>query len=516
MGNHPSSTSKQATPTPSAPQSQNNSGPATPVAVSAGPGSSIHHHHHHQHDSQSPRSSRRDTRSIIHTAAQRSAAPPEESLAQAQGSTVVSRPKSLPGTAVSSLSGSPLSNASTPANSHREAAAAAAAMIHKTGTTTTATSESRPIVPSKPVDVPVDVGSHGANQPHAHYNSDSASRAMTDSTLISQGSLTDMYLTHPPRMPLPIEEEIHTPGSPILPPEENPGLADMGELGDSADILTRKSSGLSAGTMDEEEGEELRVDKTRPVVQTKLEWKAGGEKVYVTGSIFQWNRKRRLHPVDGKPGCFAATIHVLPGTHHVRFLVDGIMQTSPDLPTTVDFGNNLVNYIEVSPEDPTKTIKPHAATPAVTDKEKAEASSNTAAPQVRPSRSSSLSGKDQQPKAPPRNKPVLPQEAYHGEIPQYLQDFDQAEDSPAYQTAIAAIDKLPTPPSLPGFLGKPILNAAVLMKDDNSVLNMPNHTVLNHLATSSIKNGILAVSATTRYRNKCVTTIIYKPTSMDD
>ena len=35
----------------------------------------------------------------------------------------------------------------------------------------------------------------------------------------------------------------------------------------------------------------------------------------------------------------------------MRFLVDGIMQTSPDLPTTVDFGNNLVNYIEVSPED---------------------------------------------------------------------------------------------------------------------------------------------------------------------
>ncbi len=35
----------------------------------------------------------------------------------------------------------------------------------------------------------------------------------------------------------------------------------------------------------------------------------------------------------------------------MRFLVDGQMQTSPDLPTTVDFGNNLVNYIEVNPDD---------------------------------------------------------------------------------------------------------------------------------------------------------------------
>jgi|SRR3569833_69536 len=41
---------------------------------------------------------------------------------------------------------------------------------------------------------------------------------------------------------------------------------------------------------------------------------------------------------------------VRPGTHHIRFIVDGQMQTSPDLPTTVDFGNNLVNYIEVTPE----------------------------------------------------------------------------------------------------------------------------------------------------------------------
>lgn len=311
MGNNPSSSSKPATPTSTAPQSQSNSGPATPAAATAvGSGSSTHHHAHHhhhnhsshqqhpsptqqQHESQSPRSSRRDTRSIIHTAAQRSAAPPEESLAQANAS----RPKSLPGTAVSSLSGSPLSNISTPANSHKEAAAAAMTQKAAAGASSGA-SDPRPIIPSKPVDVPVEAGSHSANHPHAHYNSDTAARgAMADSVLISQGSLTDMYLTHPPRMPLPIEEEIHTPGSPILAPEEEAGLADIDELGDSADILTRKSSGLSAGTLDEDEGEELRVDKDRPTVLYKLQWKYGGDKVYVTGSPFQWNRKRRLPPV---------------------------------------------------------------------------------------------------------------------------------------------------------------------------------------------------------------------------
>jgi hypothetical protein len=164
------------------------------------------------------------------------------------------------------------------------------------------------------------------------------------------------------------------------------------------------------------------------------------------------------------------------------------MQTTPDLPTTVDFGNNLVNYIEVSPDD--------------AQQQKQAAASQKADPaEVENRASRSASQSTEQPKVP-KHRPILPPEAYRCEIPEYLQDFDQAEDSPAYQNAVAAIEKLVTPPSLPGFLGKPILNAAVLMKDDNSVLNMPNHTVLNHLATSSIKNGILAVSATTRYRNK--------------
>jgi hypothetical protein len=63
------------------------------------------------------------------------------------------------------------------------------------------------------------------------------------------------------------------------------------------------------------------------------------------------------------------------------------------------------------------------------------------------------------------------------------------------------------------FLAKSILNGATPMKDDASVLIMPNHTVLNHLATSSIRQKVLATSATTRYKRKFLTTIMYKPTS---
>ena len=52
------------------------------------------------------------------------------------------------------------------------------------------------------------------------------------------------------------------------------------------------------------------------------------------------------------------------------------------------------------------------------------------------------------------------------------------------------------------FLGKSLLNGNTPVKDDTSVLTLPNHTVLNHLMTSSVKNGVLATSVTTRYKKK--------------
>ena len=40
------------------------------------------------------------------------------------------------------------------------------------------------------------------------------------------------------------------------------------------------------------------------------------------------------------------------------------------------------------------------------------------------------------------------------------------------------------------------------LADDASVLPVPSHVVLHHLSTSAIRNGVLAVANTTRYRKK--------------
>ncbi|KAK1827044.1 5'-AMP-activated protein kinase beta subunit, interation domain-containing protein [Podospora conica] len=430
----------------------------------------------------------------------RGAAPPEPSLHQAQGTAVQplpnnNRPKSLPPRAIPTQDNHPSSSMTAP----------------------NSVSSSRPLdvrplaspEPSKPVAVP-NQGSHhptSSRSPDASFGHDITPGAMS--------SLQDIsYLTRPPRLPLPIEEEVHTPGSPIISPTElGDAIEDVQRLDheiavrnnleaeeEDPERLDRPPSSLSESTVDDdEEVDELLVDKSLPKVPTRLEWLRGGDKVYVTGTIFSWNRKTRLRPVEGRPGVLAATIDISPGTHHVRFLVDGQMQTSPDLPTTVDFGNNLVNYIEVSPDD-VLSQEPEASGAATANDQAVDPS--------KPPQSEVEAANET------RYRTVLPTSEFAREIPKYLLDLDAPEETQTYQNAIAAIEQLPPPPSLPGFLGKPVLNVTTpLVKDDNSVLTMPNHTMLNHLATSSIKNNILAVSATTRYKSKYVTTIMYKPST---
>ena len=179
----------------------------------------------------------------------------------------------------------------------------------------------------------------------------------------------------------------------------------------------------------------------------------------------------------------STTLNLRPGTHHLKFIVDGEMRASDTLPTAVDFTNHLVNYIEISADDRQDSI-PSGIQASQTVSDNVNNDETTDEPQ----------NKEPEEEVPPGN--------FGRAIPQFLADLDKEEDSTAYIQAANVISDTPTPPSLPLFLGKSILNSNTPTKDDSSVLNYPNHTVLNHLATSSIKNGVLATSVTTRYKRK--------------
>lgn len=108
------------------------------------------------------------------------------------------------------------------------------------------------------------------------------------------------YIAHsnlnvPPRLPLPIEEELHTPGSPIIAPSGIP--SDIRE-DDMEALLPNRIATVSNTTLDEDDvGDELQPyppADSRKTVPTLIEWKQGGNKVYVTGTFASWSRKFRM------------------------------------------------------------------------------------------------------------------------------------------------------------------------------------------------------------------------------
>lgn len=224
----------------------------------------------HQTSSGNNGGSARKTREGIQPPS-RSAASAEASLAQAQGRTI--------------LPHRPRLSHSTSHSVHNEQASSPTTMGSTQSKATEQRKKAHSDTPSKPLAVPVST-SAGSSPSRATYTHVEAS-----------GPTHQQHMGyHPPRLPLPIEEEVHTPGSPIISPTDvDAPILDVESL--DGDGLTRKTSTLSNTTLDEDEEEELPVDQTKATVPTEISWQRGGEKVYVTGTIFQWNRKHRLHPV---------------------------------------------------------------------------------------------------------------------------------------------------------------------------------------------------------------------------
>lgn len=66
------------------------------------------------------------------------------------------------------------------------------------------------------------------------------------------------------------------------------------------------------------------------------------------------------------------------------------------------------------------------------------------------------------------------------------------------------------PPILPPHLLQVILNNPNV-SGEPTLLPQPNHVMLNHLYALSIKDGVMVLSCTHRYRKKFITTLLYRP-----
>jgi len=80
---------------------------------------------------------------------------------------------------------------------------------------------------------------------------------------------------------------------------------------------------------------------------------------------------------------------------------------------------------------------------------------------------------------------------------------------PTNREEFPATDK---PPVLPPHLLNIILNKDTAAHFEPALLPEPNHVMLKHLYALSIRDGVMVLSTTTRYKQKFVTTCFYKPT----
>lgn len=267
-------------------------------------------------------------------------------------------------------------------------------------------------------------------------------------------------------------------------------------------------------------------------VPVDIKWVQGGDKVYVTGSFTGW---RKMIGLQKQPdGTNMVTLGLPVGTHRFRFVIDNELRFSDFLPTATDQMGNFVNYIEVTPElvhmqlQQQKELEEEQHEREQQEKQNAQPRGRSMS--INRGRSNSVFGltnddddmgngysryHDEDDGDQSFNNRKL---NYINDIPPifvdpkvmeqyYLAIDEQAKSKNGQQQAWLH------PPQLPPHLENVILNSFNSQDRDNNsgALPIPNHVVLNHLATTSIKHNTLAVASVVRYKRKYVTQVLYAP-----
>lgn len=228
-------------------------------------------------------------------------------------------------------------------------------------------------------------------------------------------------------------------------------------------------------------------------------------------------------------GTHVVTLGLPVGTHRFRFVIDNELRFSDFLPTATDQMGNFVNYVEVTPENVQMHLKQKLQLEQEQQQHEREAQEkrNQSRGRLGRARTDSTFGltndDDDMGNGYLRyydDEGDLGIKSYH-----YINDippiFVEPKVMEQYYLAIDEQARLKNgqqqawlhPPQLPPHLENVILNNFNQMdKDNNSgALPIPNHVVLNHLATTSIKHNTLAVASVVRYKRKYVTQVLYAP-----
>ncbi|KAG1685590.1 hypothetical protein DVH05_027991 [Phytophthora capsici] len=191
---------------------------------------------------------------------------------------------------------------------------------------------------------------------------------------------------------------------------------------------------------------DVTVPPGEDVVPMVFKWEHGGRNVFITGTFNGWDKQCPMHRSGND---FTYIANLTRGKHMYKFVVDDDWRFAPDQLTMADVEGNVNNYVDVSEFAPL----------------------------------SDFDGKK-------------------------LQDDDEDPENP-YSRYIPEIDEYTKePPPLPPHLRHIILNKAPPTVDGR-LLPVPQHVALNHLYCTAIKDGMMVLGITNRYKQKFVTTVYY-------
>lgn len=183
------------------------------------------------------------------------------------------------------------------------------------------------------------------------------------------------------------------------------------------------------------------------IVPTVFKWEHGGRNVYITGTFNNWERQIPMH----RSGNDFSYVHNLKrGKHAFKFIVDDEWRFAPDQPTVADIEGRINNFIDVS------DFAPYTGDDYFFEKSRER---------------------------------KIPESDYRQNIP----DLDEYTKEP---------------PSLPPHLRHIILNKSTPSTDPLALPN-PQAVSLNHLYCTAIKDGMMVLGATQRYREKYFTVVFY-------
>mmetsp|Transcript_4741 Transcript_4741/g.11529 ORF Transcript_4741/g.11529 Transcript_4741/m.11529 type:complete len:537 (+) Transcript_4741:405-2015(+) len=94
-------------------------------------------------------------------------------------------------------------------------------------------------------------------------------------------------------------------------------------------------------------------------VPTRFVWRFGGHQVHLCGSFTRWVETVQMPMVPDAPGVFAVVVHLPPGYHQYKFIVDGEWRHDETQPNMPDPLGNVNNWLFVRRAEPVQTGAPH-------------------------------------------------------------------------------------------------------------------------------------------------------------